>query len=114
MLRPQPPPSEVTVERGRAVVLRWADGHLTELPLPALRRRCPCVACHDARAGGGVPVAERLDVAGAELVGAYGLALAWTDGHGDGVYSWEVLRSWCVCATCDPAAGGGTEAPAPT
>ena len=32
----------------------------------------------------------------AELVGAWGLSIRWSDGHSTGIYSWELLRdAWC-------------------
>lgn len=101
-------PVDVAVDRDDAVTITWGDGHVTRLPLVLLRERCPCARCGQQRRGGG-PVwsgrADRLRVAGAELVGGWGLGFAWSDGHATGVYAWDVLRSWCACAACvDPDA----------
>jgi DUF971 family protein len=91
-----PPPVEVGVAPDEGVTLRWHDGVRTVVGLDDLRRRCPCVACQDRRAEDALTVPDGLRLAGAELVGAYGLAVAWSDGHGDGVYTWEQLRAWGV------------------
>lgn len=46
------------------------------------------------------PVAPRIDegeaitIADAELSGAWGLSLDWSDGHSTGIYAWEKLREW--------------------
>jgi DUF971 family protein len=31
---------------------------------------------------------------GAELVGAWGIGITWSDGHTTGIYSWSLLRAW--------------------
>ncbi len=46
------------------------------------------------------PVAPWIDegqpitITDAELSGAWGLSLDWSDGHSTGIYAWEKLRSW--------------------
>lgn len=96
-------PTDVAIDRLAAVTLTWPDGHVTRLPASLLRARCPCASCEQRRRAGD-PVwsgrAERLRIAGAELIGAWGLGLAWSDGHATGVYRWDLLRSWCTCAGC--------------
>ncbi len=66
-------------------------------PARALRLACPCAGCVEEMTGrplldpglgaAGGPAA----VAGA-LVGAYGLRIDWSDGHGTGIYTFERLR----------------------
>jgi DUF971 family protein len=34
------------------------------------------------------------------LVGAYGLRVQWSDGHGTGIYTFERLLSACPCDAC--------------
>lgn len=94
-------PTEVGIDRDTALTIVWADAHRTRIGLPELREQCPCAHCTEQRRSGtAVAAAKGLRVTGAELVGAWGLALAWSDGHDTGVYRWEVLRSWCGCRTC--------------
>ena len=43
------------------------------------------------------PAVERGDsvtITDAELSGAWGLSLDWSDGHSTGIYAWEKLREW--------------------
>jgi DUF971 family protein len=81
----------------------WSDGHRSRFALATLREACPCARCEDLRRSSR-PVwsgkAHRLRVAGAELVGNWGLGLAWSDGHATGVYEWSVLRALCPCPDC--------------
>jgi DUF971 family protein len=37
-----------------------------------------------------------------ELVGAYGLRIQWSDGHGTGIYTFQRLLASCPCARCAP------------
>ena len=37
---------------------------------------------------------ESITITDAELSGAWGLSLDWSDGHSTGIYAWEKLRAW--------------------
>lgn len=95
-------PDDIDVEP-TAVTITWDDGHVTRLGAEVLRASCPCAECRDLRERGGVPRAQGVTAAGAELVGAWGLNLLWSDGHHTGIYSWPLLRAWCECAQCEQA-----------
>ena len=101
------------------VSLLWDDGHEGPVALRTLRDACPCAGCQgetillhhyaapEKKASG--PLAYQLE--GAEVMGNYALKLSWGDGHGQGIYTWEHLRSLCECEECsarkslNPAAG---------
>jgi len=34
------------------------------------------------------------------LVGAYGIKVQWSDGHGTGIYTFERLLAQCPCPKC--------------
>jgi DUF971 family protein len=34
------------------------------------------------------------------LVGAYGLRVQWSDGHGTGIYTFQRLLAACPCVDC--------------
>jgi DUF971 family protein len=38
------------------------------------------------------------------LVGRYAVSIEWSDGHDDGIYSYETLRGLCPCGRCRDAA----------
>ena len=74
------------------VVIQWADHTYHRLDNRVLRGNCPCAICNDFRDRG-----ERIEVR-AEiranklwLVGGYALGIAWSDGHSDGLYSFDTL-----------------------
>jgi DUF971 family protein len=46
------------------------------------------------------PVLKMLNV---EEVGHYAIRIAWSDGHGTGIYSFDHLRKICPCAECRAA-----------
>jgi DUF971 family protein len=91
----------------------WSDGHVSSYPSWYLREMCPCAECVDEFTGekkivpGSIPSStERLDVA---LVGNYALSFKWSDDHGTGLYTFDLLRSLCPCPECLP---GGLKEPA--
>jgi DUF971 family protein len=38
-------------------------------------------------------------------VGAYGLRINWSDGHGTGIYTFDRLLAACPCPSCAGAQG---------
>ncbi|MGD8374741.1 MAG: DUF971 domain-containing protein [Acidobacteriota bacterium] len=93
---------------GTVLLLHWADGHEGELPLETARAHCPCAACGGERMPRQTPplrmasATSRDEVVAIRTVGRYALQFEWRDGHSDGIYSFELLRSLCRCPECDP------------
>ena len=88
---------DLTVERTRGLSVTFADGHLAEIDLMRLRLSCPCAACRSLRERGEAPWPQhshpdRLSINDAQLHGAWGLNVTWSDGHSTGIYSFELLR----------------------
>jgi len=99
-------PVAVDIDRAQGVVVTWDDGHKSRFGLEELRLRCQCARCRGMRQDGqtvwpaqGAP--QPLRVEAARQVGNWGLSIDWNDGHTTGIYTWEVLRSWCPCDGCD-------------
>ena len=79
-------------------------GHEGLYPALALRLACPCAACVEEISGRPLldpatvdPAVRPVSVA---LVGAYGLRIQWSDGHGTGIYTFERLLQGCPCRRC--------------
>lgn len=95
-----PDPVDVSIERERAVTISWSDGLSATFPLAELRAACPCAACRGVREQGGSPWPPPnrpdapLAIVDAELVGAWGISVRWSDGHDTGIYPWDRLRAW--------------------
>jgi ATP-binding protein involved in chromosome partitioning len=91
--------------RDDGILIEWdEEGHHGFFPAPALRLACPCAGCVEEMSGrplldpAGVPRDIRpLSLA---LVGAYGLRIQWSDGHGTGIYTFDQLRRSCRCDRC--------------
>ena len=83
----------------------WDDGHDGLLHVNSLRDNCPCASCKGETVlmKSYVPppadktVPGRYQVTGIEPTGGYALKFRWGDGHDLGLYTWELLRSLCVC-----------------
>lgn len=90
---------DVEVDRDSHVWIRFVDGYEATFDLVPLRAACPCAECRGRRQAG-APAFPRpggpstIEVVGAELHGAWALGISWSDGHGTGIYSWEMLREW--------------------
>lgn len=92
------------------LVLRWEDDHTGAFAYSLLRGFCPCAACQGHHAAAivfrpaGSPTLERV-----EPVGSYALSLAFADGHGTGIYSFDLLRRFCPCPQCTATLGPAPE-----
>ena len=114
-LRRKPTSVKIHVSSGAGVDIAWADGHESHFDFTYLRERCPCATCNDERAK-----KESLDDASAafrsspalpmfkpkpraqmaQAVGQYAIQISFSDGHSTGIYSYDLLRSICPCASC--------------
>lgn len=102
-----PIPYAIT-RRDDGVLIEWDDlGHRALYPARALRLACPCAACVDEMSGRPLlhPAAVPEDVrpVSLALVGAYGLRVQWSDGHGTGIYTFQQLLASCPCDACRAA-----------
>jgi DUF971 family protein len=78
----------------RHLRLTWSDGYSAELPYDYLRGWCPCAGC---QGHGNLKIrfqapARPVEPRAIEQVGNYAIAIAWTDGHGTGIYRYDYLR----------------------
>ena len=74
----------------------WADGETRGIPARDLRIACPCAACRDEVTGARLldPEAVPLTVAPTRIwsVGNYAIGIAFSDGHGSGIYTYQAVR----------------------
>lgn len=116
--RKKPVDIKVHVKSGAGVDITWSDGHASHYEFAYLRDECPCATCNDERAkkesmavaapgGGGfapLPMFKpKARAQAASQVGNYALAIAFSDGHATGIYSYEHLRTICPCEECAKA-----------
>ena len=108
-------PEHIAISKSKGIKIDWKDQHHSEYPLAYLRDECPCATCTGAhgtepqRSNYSAPespfqmykpVLKMLNV---EEVGHYAIRIAWSDGHGTGIYSFDHLRKICPCAECRAA-----------
>jgi DUF971 family protein len=84
---------------GNELALSFADGFEAYLPLPLLRRSCPCAACQGEPDALGRVLRPKVDhgprafeLDRFEGVGGYAIQLFWADGHSSGIYSYSYLK----------------------
>jgi DUF971 family protein len=78
------------------IEIEWSDGHTSVFTTPELRGLCPCAQCVNELTGVRVhsPASVPADLTHQQvrLVGNYGLALAFSDGHDTGIFTFQFLR----------------------
>ena len=91
--------------RDEGILIDWdGAGHEALFPARTLRLACPCAECVEEMSGrplldpARVPHDVRPVTLG--LVGAYGLRVQWSDGHGTGIYTFDRLLAICPCPRC--------------
>jgi DUF971 family protein len=91
--------------------LTWNDGHTAEYAYGYLRGWCPCAGCqgHTGQIVHHAPL-QPVSVESVRPVGNYAISLAFSDGHGTGIYRYEFLREICPCAACGGASASAVTA----
>lgn len=90
----------------RVLIIAWSDGHMSPMGYEWLRWRCPCSSCAGQSGKRGVLsftrelAPRRKNLVDIHLVGRYGIAPVWEDGHHAGVFSFRNLRAMCPCGEC--------------
>lgn len=82
--------------------LTWNDGHSAEYGYQYLRGWCPCAGCqgHTGLTIRYQPPAGAISSVSVSPVGNYAISLAFSDGHGTGIYRYDFLRRICPCGQC--------------
>ena len=85
----------------KEVDLVWGDQTTTIIKNASLRQLCPCAFCSGEKdvlgnKYGGVDVKKNKEVfvVKYELVGYYGLQFFFSDGHKDGIYTFNFLKNY--------------------
>jgi DUF971 family protein len=95
-------PEAIVDHQGSGVLeLRWQDGSVSRLPHALLRARCQCAGCQQAyrREGRHPEIASTIRLEAINPISDKGLNLAFTDGHGRGVFPWAYLHELSLLTT---------------
>lgn len=78
----------------RKLRLSWSDEHILELDYDFVRGWCPCAGCqgHEAVELRYHPPAAPVEPVTIKPVGNYAISIVWSDGHGTGIYRFDLLR----------------------
>lgn len=102
----------VDVKKGdkNRLIIIWDDGHESLYAMDMLRKECPCATCQSVREtkqnnplrvlSPTEVLPDNIELKEAELVGRYALQFRWSDGHHEGIYSFDFLRQLCQCDQC--------------
>lgn len=84
---------------GDEFALLFSDSVEVYLPLPLLRRACPCAVCQGEPDALGRVVRPKVEhgpkafeLVRFQQVGGYAIQLFWLDGHSSGIYTFDYLR----------------------
>ena len=98
-------PTGLKVEQG-SLVISWNDSTEQSIKITELRDRCPCANCRDRRSadsnesvGTSLPVLaieqiQELKIDRMEPAGNYAYTIHFSDGHNNGLFTFEFLRSF--------------------
>ena len=99
-------PTNITADRNeRVLIINWNDGKEGRYPFAGLRAVCPCAECQGGHENMGQPADKELlysaenpdlNMENVEQVGSYALGIAWSDGHWQGIYTWQYLYNACL------------------
>ena len=98
-------PTKLDIEVEGNLVIHWNDQSQQKVPVKVLRDRCPCSLCKEQESGdeknepsspfnilSDVEV-KPLRIQSMKPVGNYGYKITFSDGHSNGIYSFEFLKS---------------------
>ena len=88
-------PAQLSQDGPEVLVIHWSNEAVMRYDVRSLRLACRCAECIDEWTN-----LPRLDPSSVpadvrplriEPVGLYGLQVAWSDGHGTGIYTFDIL-----------------------
>ena len=98
-------PTNITADRNeRSLIIEWNDGKECRYPFAGLRAVCPCAECQGGHNNMGKPADKQLlrtaedpdlNMEQIEPVGTYAVTILWSDGHWQGIYTWQYLYEAC-------------------
>ena len=76
----------------------WDDGKETRILLSKLRKNCPCANCvmeRQKRLPNYIPLLSHAQTTlkDIKVIGSYALQLLWQDGHDEGIFGYDFLKS---------------------
>lgn len=90
--------------QNQEILFNWEDDHRSLISAFELRLACPCAQCIDEMTGRKIlrpeKIVKSIGISEVLAVGRYAVRFLFTDAHHTGIYSYEYLRTLCLCPTC--------------
>ena len=103
-------PTDIKKTSENQLTIVWDDDHESSFTMIKLRKECPCATCKNARSSQSQDslkvlspaeiIPDNVQIKEAEIVGRYAVQFTWSDGHHEGIYSFDLLREMCECEAC--------------
>lgn len=103
-------PIDIKKATENQLTIIWDDGHESFFSMINLRKQCPCATCKHTRDNqsndplkvltSNEIIPDNMQVKEAEIIGRYAVQFTWSDGHHEGIYSFDFLRELCECEAC--------------
>ncbi len=92
-------PKKISIADKKYLQILWDDGEGCKILISELRKNCPCAICvtdRQKRPANYIPLLSnvQLTIKDIKVVGSYALQFIWKDGHDEGIYSYEFLKSF--------------------
>ena len=85
----------------KEIAIQWENGEHTIILYEKLRMLCPCAFCSGEKdvlgnvyKGKSVEIQQHITIIKYSFIGHYGLQFYWSDGHKDGIYTFEFLKEF--------------------
>lgn len=82
------------------LIIDWADGQESIIPYVRLRESCPCAMCGgesdvlgNIYGGEKVTANKNIKILKYSRIGHYGIQFYFSDGHKDGIYTFDFLKT---------------------
>src|ERR1043165_1937223 len=96
-------PTNLALLPDKRLRIEWSDGAKRAYTVKQLRDACPCATCRETHGPKPAPPplslpvlsaaeARPLELLGMQPVGNYAYAIAFSDGHDTGIYTFDLLR----------------------
>lgn len=94
-------PTALKLDDSNRLLIDWSDGQQQRYGARALREACPCATCREKRSAPVDPMVlpmvtmaqvQPMKILGMKPIGNYAYAIAFSDGHDTGIFTFELLR----------------------
>jgi len=104
-------PVDIFKKSENSLAIKWDDGTESIFAMDFLRKKCPCATCKAAKENSSANplriladteiIQDNVKIREAEIVGRYAIKFSWSDGHNEGIYSFDYLKQLTSLSPAD-------------